>query len=201
LTQAEIRTRVRQRLDEDAATSQRYPDSLLDEFIADGVRFYVARVGNQYAETTITQSANTLFHHLPCDCIAVERVLWNNDGEYVPLEPTGHRALDGDWYKWQRQTDTRSRAYFVFGLDRIALWPEVATAGEEYRVVYKQDVYDAVSRVPVEDHQELVGYVVARCLLAEGKAEDGANEYAKWRMSVERAAQRRSSADRQWGVR
>lgn len=197
MTQAEIRTRVRQRLDEDAATSQRYPDSLLDEFIADGVRFYVVRVGNQYATTTITQAVNRLFYPLPCDCVSVVRVTWDNDGDAIPLEATTPRELDATWYQWQRQTDTRSRCFFVFGLDQIALWPEAGTAGETYTVHYRQDdEAGSVSSIPGEDHEALVGYVVSRCLLAERKTEDGANEYAKWRAALEKAAQRRSSMDR-----
>ncbi len=197
MTASEIIQRVRLRLDEDLGdSSQRYPTATLTEYIEDGVRFYVARVGNQYATTTVTQVANRLLYDLPCDCVNVVRVTWDNDGEYVPLAATSPRELDGEWYQWQRQTDVRSRCYFVFGLDQIALWPESADGGETYTIHYRQDDEDGdVASVPAEDHEALVCYVVARCLLVERKA-DGAREYAKWRKTVEDAAQRRASMDR-----
>ena len=200
MTESDIIARVRERLDEDASVSMRYPPATLSEYITDGVRFYVARTGCQVATTTITQTANELIYYLPCDLIQVQRVLWNgSDGKDYSLEPTTARDLDGAFYRWQRDTDTRARMYFLLGLDRIALWPISSDGGETYTVHYRQDVYDAVSRVPVEDHECLVDYAVARCLLSAGET-DGAQEYKRYREVVEAANRRKASVDRVWSM-
>ena len=194
----DIRTRIWERLEEDATTPLRYPSATVTEYVQDGIRFYVARTGCQVATTTITQTASTLLYDLPCDCIQVERVLWDNSGVSYSLEPTHPRHLDNQWYLWQRQTDTRARAYFLLGLRKIALWPISTAGGESYVVHYQQDEPDDLTKVPVEDHECLVDYGLARCLLSEGKVEDGMAEYTKYRKAVEAATRRMASADRVW---
>jgi hypothetical protein len=98
-------------------------------------------------------------------------------------------------------TDVRSRHYFLLGLKQIALWPMSSSGGEEYIVHYAVDEYDSVSVVPVEDHECLVDYTVARCLLNSGKAADGIREYASYKKRVEASRSRMASADRVWGLR
>ena len=193
-----IRTRVWERLEEDSSNPIRYPSAVVTEYVNDGLRFYVARTGCQNATTTITQTANTLFYDLPCDLIQVERVVWDNAGTYYQLEPTLPRELDQRWLLWQRQTDTRARCYFLLGLNKIALWPVSSSGGEDYIVHYQQDEPDTVSKVPVEDHEALVSYAIARCLLSEGKVEDGMKEYAAYKTVVEAAAKRMQNVDRVW---
>lgn len=202
MTQQQIINRARERLDEDlGSASQRYPSDTLAEYVVDGVRWFVARTGNQNETTTITQTANTLLYDLPCDCIQVERVLWDSAGTNYPLEAVTPRILDAQEDRfWQRRTDTRARAYFIFGVSQIALWPISEDGGEEYTVHYQQDVFDAVTRVPVEDHESLVSYVIARCLLSEGKAQDGAKEYAAYAAVVAAAQRRMASVDRMWSM-
>ena len=58
----------------------------------------------------------------------------------------------------------------------------------------------ALRHVPVEDHECLVDYVIARCLLSESKVE-GAEDYKKFRVVVEKASNRRASVDRTWSMR
>lgn len=200
MTLAEIKTRVWDRLDEGASTSVRYPTATLGDYCAQGQRFYIARTGCQNATETITQDAYTLIYNLPCDLIQIERVLWLSGGVYYPLAATHPRELDASVYWWERMTDTRARAYFALGLNRIGLWPYSSTGGEDYIVHYQQDVPDTLTAVPVEDHTCLVNYVVARCLLSEGKVEDGAKEMMEYRKVVDAAARRMQSVDRVWSM-
>ena len=197
---SEIEARVWNRLDEDATTSVRYPAATLATYCAQGQRFYIARTGCQYAQTTIVQVAYQLLYDLPCDLIQIERVEWISGSVAYPLEATHTRDLDASIHQWQRMTDTRSQAYFAFGLNRIGLWPLATADDETYYVHYQQDVPSTLASVPVEDHECLVDYVVARCLLSEGKVEDGAKEMMKYRKVVDAAAKRRNSPDRQWSM-
>ena len=198
---ADIESRVWNRLDEDATTSVRYPAATLAEYCAQGQRFYVARTGCQNNTVTITTTPYTLLYDLPCDLIQIERVVWwTDDNEYIPLEATHSRILDGSVYNWQRMTDSRARAYFAFGLNRIGLWPVTPDGDTNFIVHYQQDVPDTLTAVPVEDHECLVDYVVARCLLSEGKVADGAKEMMKYRKVVEAAAKRMQSLDREWSM-
>lgn len=198
MTLAEVKARVLERLDETATVSLRYTNANVEEYVLDGARFYVARVGNQMTTTTITQVAETFFYDLPCDCIQVTRVLWSSNGRYEPLEPTNTRLLDDQMTLWQRQYATRSNQYFFLGTTQIALWPLSSVGGEEYVVHYKQDAIPAVSNLPVEDHELLVDYAVARCLLADGKAQEATEEYVKYAKGIKAAQRRLGSADRLW---
>ena len=200
MTQADIITRVKERLDEDATTSQRYTDADITEYTLDGARYYIAKTGCQYAQTTITTTAYTQLYDLPCDFIQIERVLWNNDGEYRPIDATQPRTLDMTVYQWERKTDVRARAYYVVAPRRIGLWPLSTAGGEEYIVHYQQDVPSSLSSVPVEDHEALVEYVVSRLLLAEGKSDLGVEGYTKFIKAVTAATRRRSSHDRLWSM-
>lgn len=201
MTEAEILERARERLDETlGADSQRYTTADLTQYALDCARWFIARTGCQYASEAYTQTAYQLLEYLPCDCIQVERVTWESDADKYPLDPTHTRELDATNLLWQRQTDSRSRAYFILGLDRIGFWPESADGGEEYTVHYQQDVYDSVAAVPVEYHEHLVSGVVARCLLAEHKAAKGMKEYAAFRQGVASYSKARSSPDRVWSM-
>lgn len=200
MTVADVITRARERLDEDlGADSQRYTTAALTEILYQGTRFYVARTGCQYATDDVAATAFDLLYDLPCDCIQVERVSWDSGDTLYPLEATLARDLDGTTYWWQRSTDTRSRAYFLLGLRRIALWPVSADGGEDYIVHYQQDVAEDLTAVPIEDHPCIVDYVIGRCLLAEGKAEGG-EDLAKYMACVEAAKRRRSNVDRTWAM-
>ena len=196
MTLAEIKTRVLERLDETAATSLRYTDALIEEYILDGARFYVARTGCQMATTTIEQVAETFLYDLPCDCIQVTRVTWSSGGNYTPLEPTNTRILDSMMTLWQRQYGTRATHYFFLGTTQIGFWPLSSDGGEDYVVHYKQDATPAVTNLPVEDHEILVDYAVARCLMADGHPQEAAEEYTKYAKGVKAAQRRMGSADR-----
>lgn len=199
MTQAEIITRVKDRLDEDATTSQRYTDADITEYTLDGARYYVSSTGCQNSIVKIVQTARTLLYDLPCDFIQVERVLWwRGFSEYVSVEPIQPRTLDNEVWQWQRQTDTRSRGYFIVAPRRIGLWPLSADGGEEYFVHYQRDVYNDLSAVPAEDHEAIVEYCLARCLLADGKTEYGLEAYQQFRRRVDGAKRRLASMDRQW---
>lgn len=198
MTLAQLKQRVRDRLDESEATSLRYTDALIEEYVLQGVRLYVVRTQQQYATTTITQTAHTLLYDLPCDCIQVVRVSWNSDGTYYPLDAQHSRLLDDQLWHWQRTTDTRARAYFLLGLRKIALWPVSPDGGETYIVHYRQDTYDSIDTVPAEDHELLVNYVVSRFLLAEGKVQEGVSEYKRYEEGTKAARRRGDNADRVW---
>lgn len=200
MTSAEILTRATERLDEDASTSQRYTTADLTEYLNDGARFYVAKTGCQYATTIIDIVAQQLLYQLPCDFIQVERVVWVNGSTYVGLEPTQPRTLDENHWKWQRQTGPRATNYFIFAPRKIGLWPLATETGARYIVHYQQDVAEDITAVPSEDHHALVDYVMARALLSEGNARDGAARYGKYADVVKAATRRRSNGDRVWGI-
>jgi len=197
---SEIQSRVWERLDESAATSVRYPAATLATYCEQGQRFYIAKTGCQNNTYTITQAAYTLLYDLPCDLIQIERVLWLSGGVSYPLEALHMRDMDAGIWKWQRQTDTRARGYFALGMDRIGLWPESATAGQTYTLHYQQDVPNSLTSVPVEDHESLVNYTLARCLFSEGKVADGMKELAVFTGVVAAAKSRRASVDRSWSM-
>lgn len=200
MTSSDIRQRALERLDESAASSVRYASADLDQYALDGARFYVVKTGCQVETISVIQNQSyALFHDLPCDLVQVLGVVWNDSGVWTPLEPTIARDLDEAMYQWQRMTDTRSRHYFLFGLNKIALWPQTENT-ETYIVRYRADVYDRISAVPIEDHEALVNYVVARCLLAERKTKEGLEEYMKYLNVVTAAKKRMASVDRTWSM-
>ena len=201
MLQADINTRVRERLDETLGTSsQRFTTADLTEYSLDGARFYIAAAGSQYATTTITGVAYQQLYDLPCDFIQVERVLWNDGTDYIPVEPTDFRTMDESYYQWQHVTSTRARCYYRFSTRRLGLWPMPTVAGEDYLVHYQQDVGSDISKVALEDHECLVDYVLARCLLTEGKAKDGIVLYGAYKAVVDAAKRRRGSMDRMWSM-
>jgi len=200
VTVAEVIARTRYRLDESLGSSSlRYTTAALTQYVTDGIRQFVAFTGNQYATTTITQTANTLLYDLPCDCIQVEGVTWTSSSA-IPLEVTTPRELDRECVWWQRSAGTRAQAYFVLGLKRIALWPTSTAGGESYVVYYKQDKYSGIDLVPKEDHECLVNYTLARCLLVDRNHVDGGKEFLTFRNACERTKKRRASMDRAWSM-
>ena len=201
MTEADAITRVRERLDESlGSSSQRYTTADLTEYIQDGARQYIAFTGCQYSRVTVTAEAYVQLYDLPCDFIQVERVLWKNGSTFEPLEPVHFKDMDKQYYQWQRMTDTRARCYYRFSSRRIGLWPTHTAAGEQYIVHYQQDIYNNLAKVPVEDHDAIVDYTLARCLLATGHAVDGAKRYGAFAKIVEAGRRRRSSLDRSWAM-
>lgn len=204
---ADIIERARERLDEDlGASSQRYTTTRATEIVYLGARTYVAKTGCQYSTVSIFAEAYTLLYDLPCDLIQIERVGWYSGTTWTPLVATTPRELDATEGWWQRRTDTRSRAYFAFGLDKIGLWPVSTTGDEQYIVEYQLDVgalttAQCIAAVPVEDHECLVNYAVGRFLLEDQKVPEGMAEINAFRACVEAAKLRRSSPDRAWVMR
>lgn len=164
----------------------------------DGVRHYVTRTGNQVDTVVITQSANTLLYDLPIDCIRVKRVLWNSGSKNYHVEPTTPGLLDKVIYQWTRMTDVRARNYFIFGLDKIALWPMCTTSGGQYTVHYQKDVYSSLTLVPENDQGILVNYVTARYLMSEGKVKEAVSELEIYNKAVRAACRRMSNPERVW---
>lgn len=199
-------SRVHDRLEESSTSPLRYPTETVQQYISDGERFYVARTGSLTTTQTLTQTPNTLMFDLEDDCIQVERVLWSNAGVYYPLHPTTPREMDdlpGHSIRWVNQTGTRSTQYFIFGMDKIALHPMITTGTETYIIHYQRDVPDSAitgATTPIEDHEFLVNYGVARCLLAEGKVKEGMAEYAEYKRGVISAARRMQNVDRLWAM-
>lgn len=200
MTNADIRQRVRERLDEQSATSSRYTDADIDQYTTDGIRFYTSLVGHQFSQFTITQQPQELVYTLPCEAIQVMRVEWSNGGIYYPLFATGLLDLDISWWRWQRQNDIRSRAYFIYGLNRIALWPTITSGTQSYIVHYKQDKFNDLSVVPTEDHEGLVNYCLARLLMVENKSQDGQKEYDTFKTICDKAKRRYADMGRVWAM-
>jgi hypothetical protein len=201
---SEIQTRVWEKLEESSTSPLRYPASLVEQYVSDGERFYVARTGCLTTTQTVTQVPNTLMYDLETDCVQVERVSWNNSGTYYRVAPTTARNLDDTWphaSRWIEQTGTRATHYFIFGMNRIALWPKITSGTESYIVHYQQDVpaaTEAGATTPEEDHELLVSYAFARCLLRDGKVKKGMRHYNEYMEGVLAAQRRMASADRVW---
>lgn len=205
MTLTEITTRVHERLEESSSSPLRYPTSLVEQYVSDGERFYVARTGCMTTTQTVTQVPSTLMYELEQDCIQVERVLWSSSGTMYPVVPTTARELDDTHYqtRWIEQTGTRATHYFIFGMNRIALWPLITTSTQTYTVHYQQDApatSEASESTPEEDHELLVDYALARCLLKDGKVAEGMAHYATYMAGVKAAARRMSSVDRLWAL-
>lgn len=206
MTLEEIKTRVWERLEESSSSPQRYPSAVVEEYVLDGERFYVARTGCLTTTQTVTQTANTLMYALSNDCIQVERVLWSNGGTYYTVSPTLPRELDEGPHlktRWVEQTGTRATHYFIFGMNKIALWPLLSSGTQTYVVHYQQDIPAASiagETIPVEDSELLVNYALARCLLSEGKVKHGMEEYAEYMRGTLAAARRMSNVDRVWAM-
>lgn len=200
MTLLELKTRVRERLDESDVGSLRYADGVTQSYLIDGIRTYVTKTGCQMGRFRITQEVNTLLYDLPCDFIQATRVLWDSNGTYIPLSFTTSSEMDNAVYQWQRSTDTRARSYLLLGLDRIALWPMSTVGGEVYYVDYKRDVYTGLSSIPEQDHGVLVNYAIGRHLLAERKPEDGMMEMAEFDKAVAAAKRRFVNVDREWAL-
>ena len=206
MTLAEIQRRVWERLEESTTTPLRYPAALLQEYILDGERLYVVRTGCSTTTQTVTQTANTLMYNLSGNCIQVERVLWSSGGVYYPVAPTTPRELDDMWdlqTRWTAQTGTRATQYFIFGMNRIALVPQITSGTQSYIVHYQQDIPSttaAAATMPVEDHELLVNYAVARCLMSAGQVKEGVQEYEQYRSGTMAAARRMASVDRMWAL-
>jgi hypothetical protein len=207
VTLDEIKTRTWERLEESGSSPQRYPSDVLDQYVGDGERFYVARTGCLNTTQTITQTPSTLMYDLEDDCIQVERVVWNNSGTYYPVHPTTARQLDNEWAlstRWIEQVGTRATRYFIFGMNRIALMPLITSGTQSYIIHYQQDVAaltTPASSTPEEDHEFLVNYALARCLLSEGKTDVGMEEYQTYMGGVADAVRRRANVDRVWQMR
>jgi hypothetical protein len=205
MTLTEIITRVHERLEESSTSPLRYPTTLVERYVSDGERFYVARTGCKTTTQTVTQVPNTLMYELNDACIQVERVLWSNSGTMFHVVPTTARELDNTHFatRWVEQTGTRATHYFIFGLNRIALWPLISSGTQTYTVHYQEDVSaadEAGESTPEEDHELLVDYALARCLLKDGKVREGMKEYATYMAGVKAAARRMASVDRLWAM-
>ena len=208
MTLAEIKARIWERLEENASTPARYTSALANEYLLDGERYYAAVVKHVRGNQTVTQTANTLMFDLDANCIQVQSVKWIDGSVLIPLEPTTPRDLDETWAlssRWMDATATRASHYFIFGLNKVALFPMIGSGTETYQVRYTSDVPDDVSvglteSTPAEDHELLVNYTVARFLLSEGKVEEGLSEFKAFKEGVEAAKRRNVSVDRLWSM-
>lgn len=209
MTLADLKERVLDALEESSSNSLRYPAATVEEYLNDGAREYVVRTGRANDTVTITQNPYTLMYDLPTDLVQVERVEWVSDSKNYPVYPTTPRQLD-NWAgqsRWPRDTGTRADFYFVFGLNLLALYPQITTSTATYTVHYQSYRNrpmagdSSTPPMPLEDHQYLVGYAVGRCLLSEGKTDLALEEMSAWSAVLEAAKQRMSGADRQWGMR
>lgn len=208
MTYAEMLERCRASLDMGSGDEQRYPTSTLREYLVDGARLYVARVGSARQTFTITQLPGTALYGLDEGCISVDRLMWVSDGAYYPVRPTTILELDErNPSGWETNTGTRAEWYYFVGLNQIGLYPKITTGTQTYTLHCKYDtgsaypaVLDSEPYVPDEDREALVAYAVARCLAADQKVEEASEEYAKYADTVAAALRRRVSIDQRVGM-
>ncbi len=208
MTATEALRRVHEALEEDTADPLRYPSLTVLEYLNQGAQLYLVRAESAHASTTITQTAGRLEYTLPADCLRVSRVSWVSGGQNYPVIPTTMLELDTFFaYKngWADDTGTRATHYYIFGLDAIGLYPILTSGTQTYTVHYIKAPSVGLpgitfDQVPEEDHEALVCYALARCLAADRKPAEAAQEYARFADAVKKARRRRSSPDRRWSM-
>jgi hypothetical protein len=210
LTLAELRARCYDELAEDESSPSRYPATDVREYLNDAVAEYTARVGHNIVTSTLTQTASQFWYDLPADCIQIRRISRDasTGATNKMLQPVNSRLLDYVWgrnSRWGSDTDVRARDYMPFSYNEVALYPQISTGTDTYTLTYRKDsgYADMVDdtdepSVPDEDHDALVLYAVARCLLIDSKVNDAAMKMATWRARLREAKRNRSSADRMW---
>ena len=147
-----LRARVYDRLDEDPSDPQRWPASVVTEYLNDGIQLISSRARLNIATATITQRPETLYYDLPADCIAVLAIYDDLDDA---LTMTSWREFDRTLIpggilpeaagrlkaRWVRATGLRATHAYVYGLKELVLWPMIgpATITEE---VFLSDVLE-----------------------------------------------------------
>jgi hypothetical protein len=178
-----LRTRVLERVDEDALAPTRYSADLVDQFINDGVQLWARKSKALFTTTTLTRSALHYRHQLPDDCLRVISV--KDDANDFLLEASHFKDFDepgwdGKWTnprvhrRWLNVLSDRATNYFLFGMDEIWLWPMHATGTDTYTVTYQKDAGLTSLEsdtdepdFPEEYHHHIVDYAVARCLVIQ----------------------------------
>jgi hypothetical protein len=134
-----LRSRVYDRLDEDPSDPQRWPASVVTEYLNDAVQVLSSRARLNVTSTTITQRPETLYYDLPSDCIAV-LAIYDDQDETLAL--TSWREFDRTQIpggilpeaagrlkaRWVRATGLRATHAYTFGLDELVLWPMIGPA-------------------------------------------------------------------------
>ena len=136
---AAIRQRVYDRLDEDASDPQRWPASVVTEYLNDGIQHFSSRARLVTDSVTITQRPGELFYKLPADCIEVLAVYEDEQDEALYF--TSWRQLDRGVIpngilpvptqfrnRWPRASGIEATHAFPFGLNEIGLWPTLGSA-------------------------------------------------------------------------
>ena len=135
----DIRTRVWERLGEDASNPLRYSQAMVDGFVNDAIQLMAMATGHNVATVTINQRDETLSYKLPADHIRTLGVTWG--AEKRPLEPVTWSDMDQFSYaarlehinlrnRWLRTTGARSTHYIPFSHDEVWLWPINPDGGE-----------------------------------------------------------------------
>jgi len=207
MTLDEIRIRVWSRLDEDSDDALRYSQADVDEAINDGIQHFCVRTGCLRASTTITQTANQLFHDLPSDLVFIARI--KSDTTNDPLVPTSARQLDAGSRRsnrdWERRLGTSADFYLPFGMDEVGLYPLSSSGTETYTLHYAQDPGTSnVSAdadepsIPLEYHEALVEYAVSRLLMTESKIDEAKEAMEMYLEAVVSAKAKRTNLDSEY---
>ena len=191
-------------MDESSDDPLRYSDADVLEVINDGIQHFCVRTGCLRASTTITQTANQLFHDLPSDLVFIARI--KSDTTNDPLVPTSARQLDNgsrrSTREWESQLGTSADFYLPFGMDEVGLYPLSSSGTETYTLHYAQDpgtsnVTNDTDQpsIPLEYHEALVEYAVSRLLMIESKVEEAQEAMGMYLEAVRSAKAKRNNLD------
>lgn len=181
MTLGDIKNRAWDRLGEDSADPQRYPASLILSIAQEATRIWSVLVGNTVDTSQITLVDNTLSYSLPDSFVSIVSVI--NDQNNLHLDPISWQELYrtegiGRDRRWRDVRSDRPTHYCQFSHDSIWLWPPMSTASGTITVTFVReedrdlDAGDSeVPILPVEYHDNLVDYIVARCLLYNARGD------------------------------
>ena len=170
MTLADLRTRVLERIQENASSPGRWPAARIDKYLNEGVRLMAVRSGALIGTATIEAVAEQLRYELPRDCVQVMGIVRRSPREVV--DPVGVRELDATHPAWQTINGSRFEWYFVFGVQDIFLVPALSSGGEVYDLTYRQDPGDSSlvddtdePPLPRRYHEALINYAISRALM------------------------------------
>lgn len=208
MTLGDIKNRVWDRLGEDSADPQRYPATLVTSIAQEATRVWSALVGNTNATQTVTLLDDTISYTLEEDFVSLISVV--NDQTNEHLYPISWQELYrseglGRNRAWRDVRSDRPTHYCRFSHDTIWLWPAMSTASGTISVNYRPEITtdltlgdSEVPILPVEFHDNLVDYVVGRCLLYNARGDrlaEGMELIGRWGQAIATAKESRLQAE------
>jgi hypothetical protein len=137
-TLAEVRTQIRDRLDEAAA--RYWTNAQIDSWINEATRDVARRAEVLQTTSTITTIAGTQEYSMPSDVVRVHRVEHHSGDAVTPLEYRDFNNMDAVWGTGQKQTtNTRPYWYSLWGYPpnlKVVLFPIPALSDDTIKVFY-----------------------------------------------------------------